>query len=312
MKFRKKILVITIASIVAGNAQAAFMVDGINTGGNEYQAINTQQWGFYDGHGNGQGNKVGGFYSYGMDDTNIFVLIGAPTDFVDNIFGVTSSLAASGWVSQDGAEPGHKFKQLLGSDKMWFQVDQDGDGNADSDAQIVLDYIAELDGGGYAATTESKKKVAKKKTAKKKAAKKKAAKKKAGGVTSADAGLNSLVQEVATSLQYNLSFGDTCTTRDTNDVPVDSISGGLCVDQLMYEFSFLQSDFTNFTSSSLSGFGIHASPKKLGGNDTFVPCDQDPYRDCPSDIPEPSILSLFLGGIAGLTLVRRRRSKKEI
>ncbi|MDX5298296.1 MAG: hypothetical protein LPK85_05030, partial [Gammaproteobacteria bacterium] len=229
MKSSHKLLCAAITAALAAQAQA-YVVDGINTGGTEY--LHTQDWGFYDGHGASLGD-IKGSISWGMDASYIYILLAAPTNFVDNVYGAPADDVGSGWVTEPAAsggagggkkkskdakksKSGHTFKDLLGSDKVWFDVDVDGDGSADS--YIELDYI-ELLSGQYAA------KVLK--------------------------DTDGLIQSVATSLQYNLSQGNTCAVR-SGSTPVDSISGGTCVDQLMYEFSFLASDFTDFTLASLS------------------------------------------------------------
>jgi len=288
MKLSRKLLFASVASIIAGNSYAGFTLDGINTGGNEYDApAVTQTWGFADDSGSIVG-QVEGSMSWGFDNANdlIYVLLAAPTDFVDNVYGADSKLATSLWSTSHKGE--HKFKELLGSDQVWFDVAyNDADGDVVTGDGINLDYIAK-NAGTYEAEITSDK---------------------------GNYDANGLIQGVASSLEYNLSLGTTCT--DSAADPLNSKSNASCEDQLMYEFTLLQSDFEDangkntFALASLTNFTMHASPSMTGDHD-FNPCEPgdcpDP-TDPPNGVPEPSAFALMFAGLTGLLWNRRKKRK---
>jgi len=182
MKPSRKLLCAAIASVVAGSAHA-FVVDGINTLGSEYSL--TQDWVFTSSHGDTSGDSITGSMSYGMTPTEIFVLLSVPVDYTNNAYGEPDS-ALFGWPSKIDkktgvASPGHKFTDLLNSDKLVADLISN---NSASPTEFEIDYLNDSD------VAELKK----------------------------DDASPDLIQSVASSLQYNLSLGSTCGDKTNSNL----------------------------------------------------------------------------------------------
>ena len=286
MKPSLKLLCVAIAAAASGNALAVPTptIDGINTGGSEYS--NTQAWNFYSSH-NPQRGVITGSLSWEVVGSMAYLLITAPIDYVDNVYGADALLAGSGWEVPDskGNIKGHTFDNLLGSDSMDLVFDFDLNGSGDQN--IGIDYIDETSSNTYEAVYDSK-------------------------ISTSYSGS----VDFASSLEYNLNLDGGGACGDTTD---SDLSDSRCVAEVSYELALnlnesewggsfnvaqvMQGDATCTTASDgkisctgASGSQLHASPNK-GGDTTTTP---------PNPVPAPPIFALLLAGIPGLLLTRRR------
>jgi len=156
-----------------------------------------------------------------------------------------------------GWEPGaHSFDKLRKSDKLVAQLQ-----NIGGPTEMEIDYLS--DNTPYVAEVKK------------------------GGA---------LIQDVATSLEYNLTLdgGGACGDTTNSNIAGDS----RCVAQVIYEFSLATADFSDFGFGSVLAGEVHASPNT-------VPSPTDP----PTSVPEPSVFAMLLAGLPGLLWTRRRRTR---
>ncbi|MFH1732988.1 MAG: PEP-CTERM sorting domain-containing protein [Planctomycetota bacterium] len=211
----------------------------------------------------------------GTGDLSLILI--QPLSLVDNTYGAN----AIGWGSDAPSGKGHKFEDLVGSDKAQFTF-TDGLGVVVLD--VVVDYINQAQqGGAY----------------------------RSGGVLGNDGdvitGSASGVLEWGTSLDYNFNTlgHNTFLVDSPLSVPdyTDPASAPGCVFEVIYE---LKIDGDVFGDSGFGGVTIpivHDSPNKIGKNKVYT----DPPENPPtSAIPEAGTLAMFAAGLIGLS--RRKRT----
>ncbi len=294
----KKLLAATVATMAMSGAASAAIVDGIVSAG-EYAGGTTLNLGFADDQGK-TANPIQGTFSFITEGSYIFAALSAPTNFVDNVYGAPSLIAGSGWVGLDSnvggsttttsggkkkkdkkkgkkkGGSGHTFDQLVGSDKLFFDLNTINGRESIEFDYLTKDHVSEISEG------------------------------------------SSFIQELATSLEYNLTHG----CGDTTDSPDFSASGldAGCTEVLTYEWKMEASLFANFSAADLIDPTMHASPSKTGdhnfnpdckdNNGTFANCPTVPGNP-PVSVSEPGTFGVFLAGLLGLGWSRRRARLKQ-
>lgn len=207
----------------------------------------------------------------GTGDLSLILI--QPLSLIDNTYGAN----AIGWNGDAPSGKGHRFEDLVGSDKAQFTF-TDGLGNVVLD--IVVDYINEVQAG---------------------------VEYRSGGVLGKDGGVATGsafdVLEWGTSLDYNLNTlgHNTFLVDSPLSVPdyTDPASAPGWVFEVVYE---LKIDGDAFGGN---GFGavaipiVHDSPNKIGKNKVYTETE-DPL------IPETGTLAMFAAGLIGLS--RKKRS----
>lgn len=257
-------VITAIALMTAVSTLQAALVDGIS-GAGEYDSGSTYDLGFATMTGESRGMESASL-RYTVEAGIVYVLLSAPTDLVDNVYGAPSLLAGSGW--DDRNNRGHKFKDLLNSENLEITIDADS-----GSGTVEFDYLTGDDQSGYEA------------------------------VTLADP--FSLILEVATSLQYNLSNGCGDST--------DSAITGSCSEALSYEWSMLASNFTDgFSISNILTANMHVSPPKKPADEDFSPdcLVSDQCLGVTVTVPAPAGFWLALVGFIGLLGSRRLSDRR--
>jgi hypothetical protein len=279
--FRRNVLSFAIASLACSSVADAAIVDGI-IGAGEYSVPGVTLnlgWATDDGAPN-----VEGTFSYVIEGGLIYASLSSPTDFTDNVYGAPSTEASSGWGS------GREFDKLLGSDRLLFGLDLDGDGS--NDMSVVIDYLARDTGIGYdrldlTGTDRGPDDGVINKPGTYVQGAEDAVQNEYRAVFGEYGG--SVVQDVATSLEYNLSVGCGDTT-DSADLTDPSTDAG-CSEVFTFEWSMAASAFTDFAASNVLAPLMHASPSKIAA------------------VPEPTGMTLFLVGLVSLGLSRKRTTR---
>ncbi len=179
LNVNKKLLSIAIAGVLFSGVANSAYVDGIVSPG-EYAAGTTLSLGFADEQ-NKTKNPIQGSFSFVTEGSYIYAALSAPTDFVDNLYGAPASVPDSGWVSGSSVATsgsgdskkgkkdkkgkgtkggsGHSFKQLVGSDKLFFDLntingteyiefdylDDNHNSVIDSGSSFILDLATSLE-----------------------------------------------------------------------------------------------------------------------------------------------------------------------
>jgi len=219
---------------------------------------------------------------------DLYVAMILPKTYVDNSCGVNSI----GWPGKKG----HEFKSLVGSDKSEFEFSLSGATFLD----VKLDYISEDAGAtsGYRSLGATGKD---------------------GGV---EVGSVSDIVSAVTSLDFDLNSlaGGAAYTTDSPATDDDYTPNAAIPDwvyEVTYEFRVAAGAFGNIilldSEGFTNGFGmvlsdLHASPHKNGEfKDIEVPPESP---TAPETIPEPATVFLLGSAMAGMGLIRRRRSRK--
>ena len=282
LSLSKKLLAATVASVAFSGTASAAYVDGIVSAG-EYAGGTTLSLGFADDQGKTTG-PIEGSFSFVTQGSYIYAALSAPTNFVDNVYGAPADLPGSGWQKGNSNsdskkkkknKSGHTFKDLLNSDKLYFDLN-----TLNGTKEIEFDYLndsheSEITKGG------------------------------------------SFIQDLATSLEYNLSHGcgDTENSIDFSDSSYDAG----CTAVLTYEWKMDASLFAGFSAADFLNPTMHASPSKTGDHNfnpdcknsagTFADCPTTNNPNPPTPVSEPGSLALFLTSLFGLAWVRRARRK---
>lgn len=239
--------------------------------------------GFADDQGRTTG-PIEGSFSFVTQGSYIYAALSAPTNFVDNVYGTRASLPGSGWVgtaTYTDKKGKIKTKNLNGHtyDNLLGSDKLVFDLNTISGTQsIEFDYINNNEQAEIVSGSN-------------------------------------FIQDMATSLEYNLSHG--CgDTANSVDFSSPSYDAG-CTEVLTYEWKMDASLFANFSAADFLNPTMHASPSKIGDHNFNPDCKNSAgsLADCPTtnnppvSVSEPGSLALFLTSIFGLAWVRRSRRR---
>lgn len=282
----KKILTAAIAgALFSGVANSAY-VDGIVSAG-EYSAGTTLSLGFADEQKK-TANPIQGSFSFVTEGSYIYAALSAPTDFVDNLYGAPASVAGSGWVSGASVTStssdskkgkkgkgtkggsGHSFKQLVGSDKLFFDLK-----TINGNEYVEFDYLDDNHNSV---------------------------------IDSGSNFILDLATSLEYNLSHGC--GDTTDSPDFSSPTIDPGCSEVLTYEWKMDSSlfanFSASDFLNPTMhASPSKIGDHNfNPDCKDSAGTLANCPDTPPA---TQVSEPGTLALFMAGLFGVGWARRRK-----